>query len=414
MTVGTNGYLQRSLPIILMLVGIIAIDSFLVGQKQMNGNAAPPVLSGNNQFAFDLFKNIGAAHKDTNLFFSPASISSAFAMAYAGSDGETRSQMARVLHFEGSQQQVASGFQSLMSSLSPSAKATNQLWEANALWAQQGAHFLPQYISLLGKYYSGDFKTLNFEQTERSLAAINGWVADKTANKIPQLLHPGDINARTRLVLTTAIYFKGAWTDPFRESMTEPDPFTTGSGQSKQVPMMHRTGYLTYAQVDDWQALELPYRGNQLAMVILLPRVEAPDLLADFGWGKLQQMRAQMRGTRVEVFLPKFRVAADLSLAQTLSAMGMPDAFDRGAADFSGITGNKDWFLSAALHQAVIEVNEKGTEAAAATGLEMSKSVAPPEPPPALFRADHPFLYMIIHKPSDSILFIGRLSDPPQ
>ena len=407
----TASHLKRVLPI-LVLAGMTLVANTRSASAQQAMNTHPGVSSGNNQFAFDLFKNVASTQKDANIFFSPLSISTALVMAYAGSQGETQEQMAQVLHFQASQEEVANGFHSLTTSLSQPAKAAYQLRVANALWAQKGAHFQPDYISLMDKYYSGDFKTLNFAETEESRAAINHWVADKTAGKIPQLLQPGDINALTRLVLTNAVYFKGDWTTPFDQSYTQPAPFAAGTGTKKQVPMMHQTGYLGYAQVGDLQALELPYRGDQLSMLILLPRADAPDPWADFTWEKLQPVRAQMHGTRVEVFLPRFKVEERLSLGQTLSGMGMRDAFERGAADFSGITGRKEWSISAVVHQAVIEVNEKGTEAAAATGVVATLAAMRPSGP-AVFRADHPFLYMIIHKPSDSILFMGLLSDPP-
>ncbi len=378
----------------------------------MKADSANAVSSGNNQFAFDLFKNVATA-KDANVFFSPVSISTALAMAYAGSKGETQKQMADVLHFTGSQQQVAEGVRSLMTSMSDPDVKTYQLRMANALWAQTGTSFAPEFTSLMSTYYSGEFKTVNFAYTATSLASINRWVAEKTANKIPQLLHPGDITALTRLVLTNAVYFKASWSIPFVESLTKPQPFTTSNGTVKQVPMMGRIGYCNYGQAGDLQVLELPYKGDELSMLVLLPRAGTPEPWAEFGWDKLQQMRAQMKSTKVAVSLPRFKVEARLSLAQTLSAMGMADAFSQGGADFSGITGQKDWYISAVIHQAVIDVDETGTEAAAATGVVGALLAMRPSEEPVIFRADHPFLYMIVHKPSNSVLFIGRLSDPP-
>jgi len=377
-------------------------------------NTASSVSSGNNQFAFDLFKNVASAQKDANVFFSPVSISTALAMTYAGSEGKTRKQMAQVLHFAGSQQDVASGFHSLMASMSQPADAAYQLQVANALWAQEGKHFQPQFVSLMHTYYSGDFNTLDFAKTQESLATINHWVAEKTADKIPQLLHPGDIHEDTRLVLTNAVYFKGSWTAPFAESWTKPETFTTGDGTKKQVPMMYQKRVFRYAQVGDLQALELPYKGNDLSMLVLLPQAESPNVWAEFTWEKLQQLRAQMRSVKVVLSLPKFKVDERLSLIPTLSAMGMRDAFDWRLADFSGMTGKKDCFISAVVHEAVIDVNEKGTEATGATLVVVEPGVMLAGEEPVIFHADHPFLYMIIHKPSNSILFLGRLSNPPQ
>ncbi len=412
-------HFKRVLPLlILVVVGMTLLGNTRSAfwQEAVNAqiaNTAPSISSGNNQFAFDLFKNVASAQGDANVFLSPVSISTALAMTYAGSEGETRKQMAQVLHFAGSQQDVASRFHSLMASMSQPTDAAYQLQVANALWAQEGQHFQPQFASLMHTYYSGDFNTLDFAKTQESLATINHWVAEKTADKITQLLHADDIKAPTLLVLTNAVYFKGSWTIPFTESLTKPETFTTGDGTKKQVPMMHQKPFFRYAQVGDLQALELPYKGNDLSMLVLLPQAESLNVWAEFTWEKVQQLRSQMKTTEVDVSFPKFKVEARLSLARTLSGMGMPDAFDRYRADLSGMTGKKDCFISAVVHEAVIDVNEKGTEAAGATGVVVKPGVVLAEEP-VVFRADHPFLYMIIHKPSDSILFMGRLSNPPQ
>lgn len=398
----------------LILVSGMALGNtrFAFCQNAMPSSPQPAVSSGNNQFAFDLFKNVASGDKNANVFFSPVSISTALAMAYAGSQGETQKQMAQVLHFTGSQQEVASGFHTLMTSMSQPANNAYQLNIANALWAQKNTRFVAEFTNLMSTYYSGEFNSVNFGDAQQTLATINHWVAGKTANKIPQLLHPGDISALTRLVLTNAVYFKGDWTTPFVETLTQPENFTTGDGAQKQVPMMHRTGRMTYAQSSDLQMLELPYRGNEQSMLILLPRAGAPDPWSNFTWEKLQQLRKQMTETKVILSLPRFKLEDRLSLAPSLSQMGMPDAFSR-TANFSGITGESGWHISAVIHDAVIDVNEKGTEAAAATGVAISTLAMRREPEPVIFRADHPFLYMIVHKPSNSILFMGRLSNPP-
>ncbi len=297
--------------------------------------------SGSNQFAFDLFNNVAPAQKDANVFFSPLSISTALSTVYEGGRGETQQQMAQVLHLQESQAEVAAGFHSRMTSLSPPASAPYQLSVANALWAQQGVGFLAEFVSVMDKYYGGDLKTLNFADTEASRATINRWVSDKTSGKIRQLLQTGDIDRLTRLVLTNAVYFKGIWSSPFREQLTKPAPFTTAGGAEKQVPTMHRTGSYRYAQIADMQLLELPYKGDQLSMLILLPQVGAKQPFADLTWVKLQQWRWKMSIAEVEVFLPKFKVEARLSLAPTLSHMGMRDAFAENSADFSAITGQQ-------------------------------------------------------------------------
>ena len=333
-------------------------------------------------------------------------------MAYAGSDGETRTQMTKVLHLGGTQQQVAAGFHAVMASMIQPATGAYQLRLANALWAQQGVRLRPEFASVIQTYYAGEFRTLDFAHKQQSVATINKWVAEKTANKIPGLLQAGDIDVTTSLVLTNAVYFKGDWSVPFPEVLTNPDSFTTGSGAKKQVPMMHQTSSFSYAERFGLQALELPYRGDQLSLLILLP-VDKSHPWSAFTWAKFQQIRSEMHRSSVDVSLPKFKVDARLSLGESLSTMGMKDAFSQQDADFTGIS-KESWFISAALHEAVIEVNEKGTEAAAATALGMKVLSIPPQKvtPPVVFRADHPFVYAIVHKPTDAILFIGRLSDP--
>ena len=405
---------ERVLPALILILGMALLSSTRSAfcQQTVNPPAPNSVSSGNNQFAFDLFHHIASGEKNANVFFSPVSISTALAMAYAGSQGETRKQMAQVLHFAGSQQEVAGGFHSLMQSLRAPANHAYQLSVANALWAQKDTRFTAEFTSLMSTYFAGEFNTVNFADSEQSLATINHWVAEKTAGKIPQLLQPGDIMALTRLVLTNAVYFKGDWTTPFLETATKPEAFTCGDGANQQVPMMHRTGQFNYAQAGELQVLELPYKGNQLSMIVLLPRAGATAQWPEFTAEKLQQLRAQMKSTRVDLSLPRFKVEARLSLARTLSAMGMPEAFTAREADFSGITGKNDWYISAVIHDAVIDVNEKGTEAAAATGAVMSFAAMMPQKP-VIFRADHPFVYLIVHKPSGAILFLGRLSNPP-
>jgi serpin B len=413
--VSTGPHFQRVLPaLILVVFGMTSLGSTRSAfyRQAMQAETANALSSGNNQFAFDLFKSVASAAKNTNVFFSPVSISTALAMAYAGSRGETQKQLADVLHFSGTQEQVASGFQSLLALMAQPANGAYQLQVANALWAQQGVHLQPEFVSVMHTYYSGNFRMVDFAQTATSRATINRWVAYKTAGKISQLLQPDDIDARTRLVLTNAVYFKGKWTTPFEESLTRPDTFTAGDGTKKQVPFMHRIGHFRYVQAGELQVLELPYRGDELSMLVLLPSAEAPDPWAGLSWTKLQQLQAQMKSTNVALSLPKFKIEARLSLAPTLSDMGMPDAFDQ-RANFSGMTDKEQWLISAVVHEAVVDVNEKGTEAAAATGITMRPTAMFPGEP-VVFRADHPFLYIIIHKPSNSILFLGRLSNPPQ
>ncbi len=382
-----------------------------IGTGPMGAKAAPAAPIGHHKFGFDLFRHL--AQKSTNIFFSPLSIGTALAMAYAGSEGRTRIQIAKVLSFDSPPEQVASDFQFRLVSITQPVEATYQLRVANALWAQLGATFHSHFLSLMRMYYSGDFRMVDFTDREQCCATINQWIAEKTAGMIGELLQPTDTDAYTRLVLTNAVYFKGDWSYAFSETLTRSETFTTGDAAKVQVSMMQQRGTFRYAQADDLQLLELPYQGDELSMLIVLPQADAVDPWGRLSLAKFQQLRARMNRAEVELFLPKFKVHERFSLGSTLSSMGMPDAFARGVADFSGVTGKKEWTLGTIVHQAVIDVNEKGTEAAAATGIGLLAAAMPIKREPVVFRADHPFLYIIIHEPSNSILFIGRLSNPP-
>jgi serpin B len=239
-------------------------------------------------------------------------------------------------------------------------------------------------------------------------------VEEQTGGKIKNLLQPSHLSPNTSLVLTNAIYFKGDWSSPFSKAGTKDEVFTVTEDKRVPVPMMHRTGRLNYSDGEDFQALELPYAGDDLSMVIVLPkkmdglaRVEE-SLTSE----KLSAWLAKLGPRRVDVALPKFKVEAGFELQKVLPAMGMPLAFT-GSADFSGIDGKRDLFISAVIHKAFVDVNEEGTEAAAATAVVLARPSAVVRPPPAVvFRADHPFAFLIRHNRSGSILFLGRVVNP--
>ncbi len=408
----TDPRFQRVLSTVLLVVLGMAVGSarFALAQEPAKPESAHTVSSGSNQFAFDLLSKLASSRKDTNFFFSPVSISMALGMVYAGSEGETKAQMAKTLHFAGSQQEVAAGFHGMMVAMNQPADAAYQLSVANALWAQQSIQLEPQFASLMQTYYAGQVRTVNFAQAQQSVDTINRWVAEKTANKIRALLQPGDVDPLTRLVLTNAVYFKGDWGMPFEEAMTKPDTFTTAAGTKQQVPMMHQSELTSYGETPSFQAISLPYRGGELSMVILLPREASREPWKGLTWEKVQKLRSAMSSHQVDVFLPRFKVQARLSLVKTLAEMGMPDAFSR-RANFAGMNSKERWYISAVVHEAVVDVNEKGTEAAAATGVIVKPAVMMAEPP-AVFRADHPFLYLIVHQPTNAILFMGGLAEP--
>ncbi|MCK4413795.1 MAG: serpin family protein [Candidatus Eisenbacteria sp.] len=377
--------------------------------------------AGINAFALDLYQQL--ADSPGNICFSPFSLSSALAMTYAGARGETEAQMARVLHFGDN----GESFHEAYGDLSRSMRAAGDLAEgprlvvANALWAQEDFSFLDWYFELVTSRYDAALRNVDFTgDPAGARRTINDWVARQTAGKILDLLGPGSVGPLTRLILTNAVYFRGAWVLPFAEK-SPAAPFLLAGGERVEVPMMHQTGRLSYFEGQDpegadFQVLELPYRETRLAMLIVLPSRGRP--LDDFAAGvtpeRLGEWIEGLEPLRVSVFLPRFALRAALDLAGTLGAMGMPDAFHQQTANFSGMTGSPDLFISSVLHKAFLEVTEQGTEAAAASAVVMAlkSSGQDPRARKPVFRADHPFLFLIRDRETGVVLFLGRLVDP--
>jgi serpin B len=378
-----------------------------------NIDDAPNFAGGNTAFALDLYARLETT--DGNLFFSPYSISTSLAMTYAGARGNTATQMAQTLHFTTNQIQLAVSFGRLQWQLNhePAMPAV-ELNMANGLWAQPDHPFLPAYLNVAREQYGATVRQADFRtQAEAARLEINNWASDQTKGRISNLIQPGLLDAATRLVLVNAIYFKAHWASEFDRHKTIPSPFPITSTRKLEVPMMSLTANLKYAEVDGLQLLQLPYAGNDLAMVILLPgEIDGlKSMAAQLNEATLDRWLAQARQQEVAVFLPKFKLSAQFSLARILAAMGMTDACSP-QADFSGMDGGRDLYLSAVIHKAFVDVNEEGTEAAAATGVMMrSMAVMRPRPTP-VFRADHPFIFLIRDLSSSSILFLGRLVDP--
>ena len=288
-----------------------------------------------------------------------------------------------------------------------------ELRVANALWGQKDYEFLKPFIRLGEKQYGGKLQSVDFTgATEKARRTINSWVEKQTNDMIKDLIGPGTLDAMTRLVLTNAVYFKGNWASQFEEDQTRDEPFTLLSGGKVQVPMMNQKAEFGYTETDKLQVLEMPYVGEELSMAILLPKKMdgLGQLEEDLSAEALTRWLAGTRKRDVIVTIPKFKMTHKFSLESVLRAMGMTDAFSQ-AADFSGMTGRRDLFLSAVIHQAYVDVNEEGTEAAAATGGVMTLTSMMPDRVP-VFRADHPFLFLIRDKTSGSILFFGRVTNP--
>jgi serpin B len=287
---------------------------------------------------------------------------------------------------------------------------------ANGLWAQKKKPFLPAFLDVAKQSYGANLKQVDFRTgADTARTEINDWVAHKTKGKITDLIQAGVLNPETKLVLVNAIYFTGQWARKFDKHDTTNAPFSVTPTRQLQVPLMSLTANFKYAEVDGLQFLELPYVGDDISMVVLLPRdVDGLKSVEDrLNQQTLDRWLAQAREQKVAVSLPKFKLAAQFSLAKPLTEMGMTDAFSPGA-NFSGMDGERNLFISAVVHKAFVDVNEEGTEAAAATAVVMrSMAVMMPRPTP-IFRADHPFIFLIRDNHSGSILFFGRLVEPTQ
>jgi len=371
------------------------------------------LVQGNSAFAFDLCQKICSS--EGNLFFSPYSISTALAMTYAGARGNTEKQMAETLRFSLDQENLHPAFAEMgawLNQLQESGRI--KLYIANSLWPQQDYKFLDEYLSLTKKYYGVSITPVDYKQASEREAArktINKWVEERTEYKIKDLIAPKILDELTRLVLVDAIYFKGNWLNQFNPRLTKDAPFYISPKKSVQTPMMRQEQKLRYAELESLQIVELPYLGENLSMLVVLPREidGLAQLEGSLSVENLVSWRESLNKKKVHIILPKFKITCQFILNDTLKTMGMVDAFILGKANFAGITGRPDLYISAVIHKAYVDVNEEGTEAAAATGVLMAPRRVP-EPP--TFRADHPFLFLIQDNHTGSILFIGRVIDP--
>jgi len=402
-------------PLLLVLVPLLFLQE-AAAMAQTSAPSTPDlaaVTEGNNAFAFDLYAQL--RKQNGNLFFSPESISTAFAMAYAGARGTTASEMAATFHFTLPPDRLHPAMGALLTSLN-AAHPGYQLHVADALWAEKDFTFLDDFLKLTASDYAAGFNRVDFKTAPEAVRqTINQWVEQKTEDKIKDLLPPGSINPATRLVLTNAIYFKGDWQTQFAKALTKDEDFHLSAEQTVKAPLMHLDAKLSYFKGGTFQALEIPYKSGELSMIVLLPNDAAglPALEQSLTAANPQQWLGQLQGgTKIILTLPKFKMTQQFELQDALGAMGMAQAFEKGEADFSGMTGKRDFWISAAIHKAYIDVNEEGTEAAAATGIVMRSMAMAYERPPVVFRADHPFLFLIRDNRSGGILFMGRVTDP--
>ncbi len=392
---------------------VLPVSGWAAGTSPATAADRAAAVEGNNAFAVALYGDL--RNQPGNLFFSPESISTALAMAYAGARGDTAAEMAKTLHFTLPPERLHSAMGGLLNDLN-AAHEGYQLRVANALWAQQGDKFRDDFLLLIKDDYGAGFQEVDFKDASAAARlTINKWVEQKTDDKIKDLIKPGALDSRTRLVLTNAIYFKGDWETQFDKAQTKVEDFHLSPGQTIQAPLMHREGHFNYFNGGTFQALEIPYKSGELSMIIFLPN-EVGGLSAleqSLTASNVQQWLRELASVpKVIVAMPKFTMTQEFALDGALSAMGMAQAFAGSAADFSGMTGNRDFFISAVIHKAYIDVNEEGTEAAAATGVTFrATAMRVPEQSP-VFRADHPFVFLIRDTRSGGILFLGRVVDP--
>ncbi|MCM2465718.1 serpin family protein [Methanoculleus oceani] len=398
----------------LILAGLAVCGTAPLNTTSVSGEsvADDSVAVGNNRFAFDLYRRLAAepAHAGDNLFFSPYSISSALAITCEGARGTTADEIASVLHLPENKTLRRAGFAWLDAGLNRGS-ANYTLRTANALWAEETYPFLPAYIDTATRWYGANVTNLDFiSDPGGSRETINRWVERETEEKIRDLLPPGSIDPLTRLVITNAIYFKGTWVEQFDVNETTDEEFRVAPNATVTVPMMHGDAVYPYAETEALQVLEMPYaHGNEteLAMLVLLPREDnltAAEEALDAE--RLAGLREALVSQNVRVSFPKFTLETGYPLPGVLAAMGMPTAFANDAADLSGMDGTRDLFVTGVFHKAFIDVNEEGTEAAAATGVIGGRGAAP------IFRADHPFVFLIVEKDSGTILFMGRVVNP--
>jgi len=416
-----------SVLVVLLVLPLIACDQPVAGELLMSDKpreTSPDVseadlallVEGNSAFAFQLYQAL--REEEGNLFYSPHSISVALAMTYAGARSQTAEQMAATVQFLLEQERLHPAFNWLDVELAQRGEGAEgkdgegfRLNIVNAIWGQKDYSFLPAFLDVLAQNYGAGLRILDFtNETEKSRLAINQWVSDQTEGRIEDLIPQGAIDAWTRLVLTNAIYFNAAWEYPFDENVTADGPFYLLDGGQVTVPMMKQAESFGYTDGEGFQAVELSYDGGELSMVILLPEVghfqafeeglEAPQV---------DDIIGGLHVAHVTLAMPKFEFDSEFSLKDTLADMDMAIAFS-GAADFSGMTGASDLYISEVLHKAFVSLDEAGTEAAAATAVVMKETGMPTELVEVTI--DRPFIFLIRDIETGAILLVGRVINP--
>lgn len=386
--------------------------------KAVAANPTDPgsLAEDNNAFALAMY---GLLRKSPgNVVFSPFSVRTALAMARVGARGETREQMNEVLRFPSGEDTGDAALGEVIARLNTAGGGQYEMAVASSLWSQEGAPLEPSFVGALARYYGGGPHLVDFHAAEVARATINRWIEKKTRQRIRDLIPPGSLAPRTRLVLANAVYFKGKWANPFSSFRTSIEPFHLETRTTVQAPLMSRLGTLRYLEAPGYQVVELEYCGGELSLLVILPdeRGGLSKLEKRLSERMLRQCLASTKFRKVGLFLPRFKIApAPRNIGKDLVALGMSlPLADR--ADFSGINGieppsDEAFFISAVFHKAMVDVSEEGTEAAAGTGMMVVGSSGIHEPFP-IFRADHPFLFAICDKKGGAVLFLGRVTDP--
>ncbi len=337
------------------------------------------------------------------------------AMAYAGARGDTASQISDVLHFSMPDENVHSAFDAIDEEIASHAKGEEdfKLNMANSIWGQKDRPFLPEYLDTLSQYYGAGLHLVDFiQQTEDARQKINQWVSEKTQQKITDLIPPGAVSSLTRLVIVNAIYFKAGWRLPFDQELTKPGNFFFIHGGQTTVQMMHQTGTYGYSNMTQYQALELPYKGDGMSMLIIMPAdKEFENIENSLNAEKINEIVKTLEIKKIDLTFPKFSVETGYSITDPLIEMGILNAFAPLAANFSGIDGTRDLYIDKIAHKAYVNVDENGTEAAAATAAMMAATSLEPEEPTQVV-IDHPFIFAIRDQQTKVILFLGRIYNP--
>ncbi len=396
-------------PIALVLLLFAACNKTGPKQIRLHGKAKVAATSL-NMFAFDLYQQLSTERG--NLFFSPASISTALTMTWAGTAGPTALETAEVLHLEGEPNQVMADFSKLLGQFAGS-DTTFTLEVANRLWGQKDYPFKSAYLSEIDNFFDGGFEACSFKSDANlERKKINRWVAQNTADKIQNLMPPGSIDTNTRLVLTNAVYFLGQWKNPFPVKRTADEIFHPAEGPVLNTPTMKLKKRLPYFSNKEMAMVALPYQGDELELVVILPNKnsELAPVLANLNSATFETSLAAMVPREVDVWLPKLNLEEAINLNQALKKLGLQKVFQKEHADFSRMSPKTGLFVSSVVHQSYLMVDEQGTEAAASTGITIGVTSMPA--PPTMFVADHPFLFTIVHKDSGAILFMGRFEQP--